>query len=541
MRIGVSPRVFGWIALFFLLHATAHSEEIDLSEYNGRFRIGMELELRRAYFKNLVKYFDPLRYERIPLTPKLLKRLPESLRGEIQQGHWSKMEIPEREKVLNALALTSEELARLTVDAANGPEGSNRTAIPLKEGLPSSVVALFKGLSWHQDGGNPWGGAPVIEIKHETPVQDLSAYQKQLFALAQEAGALSGLKSPGPERFGTYHFHLSTVDGRELSDFAKMYNKLLLMRTLDQRGSSRISGPPLKTNYQEEIKEKGMIRLIGESELEVRLHNLDPSHELKEILEWLSMPEVDALTAMSEEIQSRLTPKNVKTLAEKSPGTFLSVLVASSSFIRPEKRKLKLSDELISKALEKAFYFNETGAASAAVEAFFENPVAERLLRDTLRTGSSRGRPDVYRALSPKLLVDEEIRNEVEKRLRVNDHEKRSLSVVGLFGAAQEGSVPWLTERILSLRKDPDDFVRGNALDFIARAAGKDATARSALKQELEKADPKSQIFPRLCSLAERNGAVRKTLVEMTRTVSPEIAERLCLRIKCDWKAISSP
>lgn len=388
----------------------------DLSRFDGKVKLGMEIELLPEKLKNLVGFFD---FSTIPrsevnkflegLSSKDLNRyfddweqfdkLPQALQDELSQGLELKkvhLEIPKNTVIGTSIEIPSQEKPRfepsgplkllapngephskelilpngqkgiLLPDEKNNPTDLNKlllmeiqttfhtikarwdalpqekkieamdpNALPaiqraqlmieadgeghrlqIKKDAPEVIREFFSRLTWHRD-------LDAMEFKHKDPLGSASDYEAQLLKFAEMAQVTRELNFTDPKGRGgvSYHLHVS-VPKRSLEKRLEKFNTLLLLRLLNS-GHRNLTG---NFGYSDDLDEKGFVRLIDPSHVEIRIHDKAPSDSLREILNLVTENESAIQKSLDSEVDSLLTVENFGHLAQEAPKLSISLL-----------------------------------------------------------------------------------------------------------------------------------------------------------------------------------------------------------------------
>lgn len=199
----------------------------------------------------------------------------------------------------------------------------------VKPDAPEKIQELLKRLKLNYEGG-------LIELRHGTPVTSQAEYLKDLYLFSDIIGVRRYLDDPNnsfpPEglRF-TYHTHVSRY-GTSLEKVAPLISKLRLLELHDHNRSA--GGVYSNFGYLEDIKRKGLVKLIGDSHIESRIHTEGALQEIQTLERYMSLPPEEAVN----EIRGKMNPK-IKKLTQE-----LINLAFSGSFEKNKERIALLMD-----------------------------------------------------------------------------------------------------------------------------------------------------------------------------------------------------
>lgn len=287
-------------AAWLLLCLAGFSAHAELSAYEGRYRLAMEVELHAHQVERLTPFID---WEQVEKEIKA---------GDFVVDEATTEQIAREGRPLaQCSAFLLGKLFRIAM--------YEEMPLPLLFGPNPKDNPLY-GMKWHPDGYK-------FEFKFETPTQSPTEYLQRLNRFAKAAGVPGELAVPlaGSSPL-SFHLHISRTDGKDIRAHVAALNRLTLMRMVNARAAENLFDFTRVTQYNEDIKKRSVVRLVSKDHFEARRHTLAPEQELEEILPWLDMPQADAEKAIRAATLPLVTDENVAWLIQRSLHGAASVL-----------------------------------------------------------------------------------------------------------------------------------------------------------------------------------------------------------------------
>lgn len=237
--------------------------------------------------------------------PKQGLILPKRLDWEKLHERWAALTNEEKAALVQWEYLSPFHQAELVVKS-NAIYSKN--AIPLREDLPVEVKTFFQKLEWEKDGD-------ALEFRHKEPVKNPQELLEDIKRMGRYAGVSSKLEnSPDSKLKGiSLHYHLS-VEGRDFKELAEGLNELLMIKRVKLGIISDLTRKG-EFIYQENLKEKGLLRLINRERLEIRAHPEPLEAQLSAILKL--MKEENPKASLEELVRQELKNMEVVELIQK--------------------------------------------------------------------------------------------------------------------------------------------------------------------------------------------------------------------------------
>ncbi len=291
-------------------------------DYQGEFRMGMEIELQESLLQKIVHLFD---WEAVRRDSRTDERVIKLLGGKALPDLLSKM--------------PPEYLAHLAIELANVAYFKLPNYPPARTDLSPADAQILKGLKWHKDNGK-------MEFSHEEPFSNPADYLRSLRLFSKTVGIDGRLDNPLDRRRHelSYHVHLSDSQGNSVAEVLAHYNRLMLTRLAGKGNAAELFSEDRISRYSELLDERGLVRLLENNHFELRRHVLPPEKELEELIRLFSLPKDEAIKEIAEETQSLLTPKTLRYLVELSPADAISIITLSAEPIPLAKVRLSLQD-----------------------------------------------------------------------------------------------------------------------------------------------------------------------------------------------------
>lgn len=281
----------------------------------------------------------------------------------------------------------------------------------LRSDLSAKDRELFRHFSWSKD-------HDALELIHQEEDPSLFVHDPETFLeharyLARAAGVerevfdpesvrlaseRGGLKKP--PQWGSLHYHISRR-GANLVELARRYNHLLLVRRINQGIVSDITGE-CDWRFNSSLYTRGLIRMHGKDEIEIRAHLEPLEQELREISGYLAMDPPKAAADLREKVAAAITSETLERVARHDP----LFLVNLAEYLTPAK--IRSAQQLLSED-------RLTSIEAALAESIFKEGVPkEKLAILSLLNSSKPLRVETLRLLkdgaeSPQGIIESQV------------------------------------------------------------------------------------------------------------------------------------
>jgi len=555
----------------------------DFSRYAGEVRVGMEIELAETYIQHIADYYDLSALgtelektaraaisadglKQFEITRESFAALPSEIRKEWSakiagfkgaegkaklQALWNGLpEVVKRAQVpLNFLPVSDR--AHLIYSVAGSRGDKDKVATPplhsdevlAAKGMRPELRALFRRLFWHRD-------LSTLELIHadEYPIRDLDVFAADVDLLTEATKTRKELYEVGTPRktdpLSSYHIHISTTKKRNLTSFAQAYNRLLLLRLVNQGSGRALSNNGSgRTLYSENLLGKGLVRLLDDGErVELRDHTKNPKEELAEVMDILYLPgqplrprsDQEIQRIINQKTQELLTERNMTRIARLKPDVLIEVIKNSRSHT---ESPLEFSDPKLASALVKAVEGGNGDSREMEkipghlMDLAETNPEAANWIRKQF---GPEGNPQLRHAVLVEI-----------GEARFNGKHRAGITAVLASGDPKElkqawerlkdfrDNTPGVGETLEPLLSHSNPEIQKKALTYLVELGIGNPSARAAVLRFLQNPKGQSQLFLQLSELAEKTPWLLETLVAAkgNRSLAKEVQANLELAL----------
>lgn len=183
--------------------------------------------------------------------------------------------------------------------------------------LPASVSQLFSRLEWVRD---PFG---PLEFRHKSPLSDPMLVKKDVEAFSKMVGIHKFISDPTqiePDVRGfSFHVHISNpnADAMMLGEYI---NRIRMLELFEQGRNVAAINTDLGMGYSLNVRDKGLIRVIGKDRVESRIHTVGYAEEIDRLTRYLGKTAAEAELEL-EEIFTKKMADLLSKLSKMKPGS----------------------------------------------------------------------------------------------------------------------------------------------------------------------------------------------------------------------------
>lgn len=197
--------------------------------------------------------------------------------------------------------------------------------------LTPQVSELLDRLEWERDDlaqfkdqSNPLKETlGPIEFRHKTPLTDPSLLKKDIETFSRMVGIHRFISDPTniePDVYGfSFQVHVSNP-GTDAKMVGEYLNRLRLIELYRQNRHEAAFDSNLGMGYKLRVKEKGLLRVIGDDRIEGRIHTVGYAEEVDRLVDGLKRPSSEVLAELKEELRKQ-TSRIVEIAENSKPGS----------------------------------------------------------------------------------------------------------------------------------------------------------------------------------------------------------------------------